>query len=169
MMKKGKPLILIVDDDTMMIDNLNDIVKGTGRYETICANNGYQALDVLDQQKSWSGLAKNKVDCILLDVKMPHMNGLEFLKKWRDSEYFFDFLPIVLLTAYETFDIWNHTMPNQGLICEYLKKPIQKAKLLHVLEKIVFNREGDFMREVTRERGKRKIVDRVLIHNEELQ
>lgn len=62
-----KGTILVVDDDAMQI-TISSILEDDG-YEVVCAGNGLQALDQLDQ-------VRPKV--IVLDITMPEMNGYEF-------------------------------------------------------------------------------------------
>ena len=62
--------ILIVDDQQGIRLLLNEIFKNEG-YETFLASNGIEAVQYVDN---------NVIDCALLDMKIPGMNGLEILK-----------------------------------------------------------------------------------------
>ena len=153
-----KPRILIVDDEIEIVECLTEIVQGSGSYTTLSAHDGIQALAILDQQKGWGGLAKNKVDGIILDVKMPILDGLGFLKRWRESEFFLDQIPIILLTAYENNDIWGKAaVSDTGAISAYLKKPIHSKTVLDILEKCVLNREHEYMRDRLQDKGKERL------------
>lgn len=79
--------ILIVDDETMLTDLLSDHLKDNG-YLPYVANSAREALDKLDIAP----------DLILLDIKMPGMNGLELCKNIREHMV----CPIVFLTALAT-------------------------------------------------------------------
>ncbi len=64
--------ILIVDDSALMRSVLSDIVKSDNEFTVSgIAKDGLEAFELL---------SKNKYDGILLDINMPHMNGLEFLE-----------------------------------------------------------------------------------------
>lgn len=153
-----KPLILIVDDDPDIVECLTEILQESGRYNTLSARDGIEALAILDQHKGWGGLAKNKINGILLDIKMPVLDGLGFLKRWRDSEFFLDEMPIVLLTAYENNDIWgNISVSDRGGVSAYLKKPVHSRHVLDVVEKCVVRREHDYMRDTLRDKGREKL------------
>tara|TARA_B100001113_G_C20791184_1_gene483958 strand:+ start:126 stop:623 length:498 start_codon:yes stop_codon:yes gene_type:complete len=157
---KKKPLILIVDDDPLMVETIVTIVEESKKYETITAVNGYEALEKLDQCKRWGGLAKNKIACIVLDIKMPHMNGLEFLDAWRKSELFFKKIPIVLLTAYEDKEIWTQAaLLDKGMVSEYFKKPIEDyTQFTDTLDRILFNHENEFMKDIIREKARKEVL-----------
>ncbi len=80
--------ILIVDDMAVFREPIAAALRAKG-YETACAENGRQAL----------GMVKSRApDLILLDVAMPVMNGLEYLKAVRD-DVSIPRPPIILLTA----------------------------------------------------------------------
>ena len=61
-----------------------------GKYEVATADSAADALD---------HLAKHKTDLVLMDINMPRMNGIEALKKIRESH---PELMVVMLTAYPT-------------------------------------------------------------------
>ena len=114
---KGKPVILVVDDQPQNIELLEAYLVPQG-YEIITAVNGEEALEKL------SG---NKIDLILLDVMMPGMNGYEVCKKIKsDSDN--TFLPIVMLTALD-----NRQAKIEGLETgadDFLNKPFSEIELV---------------------------------------
>jgi two-component system, response regulator, stage 0 sporulation protein F len=79
--------ILIVDDQVGIRLLLNEIFQREG-LTTYPASNGIEALQLFEQQQ---------IDCILLDVKMPGMDGIEVLKKIREQNVH---IPIFMMTAY---------------------------------------------------------------------
>ena len=81
--------ILIVDDDRKMAKTLVDILKVKG-YEAEAAHSGPDALDRLN---------KGRFDCLLTDIKMPQMNGVELYRAIKAMQ---PDLPVVLMTAYST-------------------------------------------------------------------
>lgn len=68
------PLILIADDHPIAREPLARLLKHEG-YETACASNGLEALDVMRERRP---------DLILLDMMMPKMGGLAFLHALRE-------------------------------------------------------------------------------------
>jgi len=84
-----KTKVLVVDDDRRMVRTICDILKVKG-YEAAEAFTGQEALD---QVKSWHP------DCVLMDVKMPGINGVETLKMIKEIS---PDLPVVMMSAYAT-------------------------------------------------------------------
>ena len=78
--------VLIVDDNKNMRVFLIDVVE-LHRHTTLEASDG---------EVAWDILKKNPVDLVITDIVMPHMNGLELLKKIRSSN---PALPVIVVTA----------------------------------------------------------------------
>ena len=107
--------ILVVDDDKHTRMLLRAILENAN-YTVSTAENGEEALDVLDREH---------IDLVVLDVMMPKMNGYEFTKIIRNGN---DALPILMVTA--------KALPadeKQGFLVgtdDYITKPIDGEKLL---------------------------------------
>jgi two-component system response regulator HydG len=86
---REKVKVLVVDDDCRMVRTICDILNING-FETVMANTGEEAVE-----KALSA----EPDCILMDIKMPGMDGLTALKMIRESGAD---LPIILMSAYAT-------------------------------------------------------------------
>jgi len=82
-----KPSILIVDDDDVMRESLSDVLRRSG-YEVFLEDTGRGALSLIK---------KNVIDLILLDMRLPDVDGLEILKKIKefDTE-----ILVIIMTAY---------------------------------------------------------------------
>ena len=81
------PVILIVDDDEQTLSILQEATEDLGvKVET--AINGEDGLKTLQS---------NKIDVVISDLKMPVMNGIDFMRKSRDSGYH---LPFIIVTGY---------------------------------------------------------------------
>jgi len=65
-------LVLVVDDIAPMAEQYAYDLKRVGGYETLTAGDGREALDVL---------AREPVDCVILDLEMPRMDGFEVLRE----------------------------------------------------------------------------------------
>ena len=85
---KAADTVMIVEDDTATQEVTSKALSAMG-IETIIANNGKEALDILNSQ--WP-------DLLLLDLMMPVMDGFEFLKHFRKFENA-DTLPVIVVTA----------------------------------------------------------------------
>lgn len=112
--------VLVVDDDLMMAKTICDILKIKG-YDAIKAHSGEEAVEKVKSDEP---------DCtfIIMDVKMPGMNGIEALKIIKEMA---PDLPVVLMSAYATeeqiFEAKEH-----GAYA-VLNKPIDIQELLTVL------------------------------------
>lgn len=78
--------ILVVEDDKHVRKLMNAVLKREG-YEVLTAENGIQALEVLEVQH---------IDLIILDIMMPGMDGYEFAEELRNAN---NMIPILMATA----------------------------------------------------------------------
>ncbi len=107
--------ILIVDDEQSMLITLGDILETLG-YEIITADNGYKAIEIVKN---------DTIDVVLMDFKMPGLNGVETLKeicKINPS------IKTIFITAY-----YDEKVLNEGLsegICGICHKPLNIPQLL---------------------------------------
>jgi two-component system response regulator (stage 0 sporulation protein F) len=87
-----KEKILIVDDQFGIRILLNEVFQKEG-YQTFQAANGIQALDILK---------KHDPDLVLLDMKIPGMDGIEILKRMKviDPD-----IRVIIMTAYGELDM----------------------------------------------------------------
>jgi len=81
--------ILLVEDDTSTVEVYSDELKEKG-YEVICINNGREALELLNSKKI-------NFNIIIIDLKLPKMDGEELIKKIRNNHIN---IPIIICTAY---------------------------------------------------------------------
>ena len=121
--------ILVVDDEDLLVKGIRFNLQNDG-YEVITGSNGLEAIEI----------AKNrKPDVIILDVMMPHMDGLTACAKIRE----FSDVPIIMLTA-KTEDIDKLMGFEQGAD-DYLTKPFNilelKARIRALLRRT--NRQQD--------------------------
>jgi CheY-like chemotaxis protein len=87
--EEKKKKVMIVEDDSFVMDIYETKLEKEG-YSVVGAFNGLEALKKLEKDAELP-------DLILLDIIMPYMDGLEFLKKIKGEEKFKD-IPIILLT-----------------------------------------------------------------------
>lgn len=114
------PKILIVEDDSDQRRLTAKIIQDAFECEIFEASDGLDALMALL-------LEKEDPDLILLDLILPCLNGVEFLKIIRGRPEF-DHIPIVICTSViETKEIRGVM---GGWVHSYLTKPINKARLL---------------------------------------
>jgi two-component system NtrC family sensor kinase len=82
--------ILAVDDSSTYLNEVSEVLRAEG-YEVVAARSGAAALEML---------AAQPVDCILLDLVMPELDGIETCRRIKDSPIFRD-IPLIMLTARE--------------------------------------------------------------------
>jgi CheY-like chemotaxis protein len=91
-----KRVILIDDDEISNFLSISLIRKIDPEIEIIPFRNGKEALDYLKSE----GAAKRKSNLILLDIRMPVMNGFEFLEEVRNSDLKIkDSMRVVMLSS----------------------------------------------------------------------
>jgi CheY-like chemotaxis protein len=110
-----KPLVLSVDDEYFFLDMITETL--CDEYEVVTANNGEEALAVLDKQRP---------ELIILDVQMPQLNGYETCSRIRTKEDYVD-VPILFVSAKDAFDDRIKGLEVGG--DDYLTKPINLAFL----------------------------------------
>jgi len=86
----GPKKILAVDDSATYLHELSDVLTGDG-YDVVAAHSGREALEML---------ATQAVDCILLDVLMPDMDGKQTCQRIKATPLWRD-IPLIMLTALE--------------------------------------------------------------------
>jgi len=114
--------ILLVDDDETTQLHIGRFLEKHG-YIVSIAENGKQALEKLD---------KKDFDCILMDIQMPVMEGLEATRKIRESSDKFGQLPIIALTAYAMRGDREKFL--ESGMDDYISKPVDQEELLEVLK-----------------------------------
>jgi two-component system NtrC family response regulator len=118
-------LVLIVDDDSAMRDALAEAVRDLG-FDPLPAASGHDALLALDQ---------GPADGVLLDLRMPGMDGLEVLRRIRAGP---QAPPVTILTAHATA---TNTIEAMRLgAFDHLTKPIGRADLALVLSHMMASR-----------------------------
>ncbi len=114
-----KITILVVEDDTHLMEGIRDILEING-YKVLTATNGVAGLDVLHDQPT-------PPDLIVSDIMMPHMDGYEFFEAVRAEEGWVT-IPFIFLTAKgERDDI--HRGKSMGAE-DYVVKPFDADDLL---------------------------------------
>ena len=137
----AKPLIMVVDDEVDVANTIANIIRDTKRYDVLTAYSAREALNFLAKNKIAFGLGGNSVRLIMLDIKMPEMDGLQFLEKVR-KDYGED-IGVSMLTAWEDNEKWDSA--TSGFVVNYIKKPFKSEELIATLEKFFEGREGEMV------------------------
>lgn len=128
-----KPNILIVDDDEVMCCTLSEVL-GKISYDVTSVQKGEDALYHLHEAV---------FDLILLDIKLPDMDGLDVLKKIReiDSDPF-----VIMMTAYA--DVQTAVAAMKAGAYDYINKPFEIDELRLTIKKALETKElkGELLR-----------------------
>jgi heterodisulfide reductase subunit A len=116
--------ILVVDDELVVRDSLKEWLENEG-FAVNMAASGSEALDQLTE---------SDYQLMLLDIKMPGMDGVEVLQKAKES---FPDLPVIMMTAYATVETAVEAMKVGAL--DYLVKPFDPEKLVPMVLRIYQN------------------------------
>ena len=111
--------ILVVDDNEEFCRNVTDILELKG-YEVMSAYDGFKGLEAVKE---------NGFNLVLMDVKMPVMDGVEAYKKIKEIAAD---TPVIMVTAFAVEDLIREAL-QQGAYGS-LKKPIDFDQLLELIE-----------------------------------
>ena len=112
--------VLVVDDELIVRDSIREWLMEEG-FDADMAGSGHEAL---------SRLGESSFQLMLLDIKMPGMDGVEVLKKAREIA---PEVNVVMMTAYATVETAIEAMKTGAL--EYLIKPFEIDVLIPMVEK----------------------------------
>lgn len=121
--------ILLVDDDPLDRELIINSLKESGIGNQIdIAKDGVEAIEYLSDKSK-----QKHIVLILLDIKMPRMNGIEVLKIIKEDEAT-DSIPVVILTSSkEDIDVYNsYKYKANGFVC----KPVDFDDFQDVVKKI---------------------------------
>jgi CheY-like chemotaxis protein len=110
--------VLVVDDDTSILDTVSAILSGEG-YDVVSAATGQEAL---------AAVARKQPLLILLDMRMPVMDGWAVARALHEQGIN---VPIVVMTAAESAKRWADEVGAEG----YLAKPFGLDELLATVER----------------------------------
>ncbi len=114
--------ILIVDDEEDFCNVMKDILEMRD-YEVITANDGSQALDLV---------RKDGFDLVIMDIRMPVMDGVETLRKMKEIT---PGTPVLMVTAHAVEDMIREAL-REGAFAA-LHKPLDIDRLLALIEEIL--------------------------------
>jgi two-component system phosphate regulon sensor histidine kinase PhoR len=118
--------VLIVDDEQNIRDGSERILSRIG-FEVLQASTGAEALDIL---------AKQTIEIVLLDLKMPGMDGMEVLARIQDFD---KPILVIVITGFATVETAIAAM-KQGAY-DFIAKPFEPEQL-----RIVVNRAAEKLR-----------------------
>jgi FixJ family two-component response regulator len=116
--RQNSRLIAIVDDDESLRSALQDLIESDG-LSALCFGSAEQFLN---------SEARQKAACLIADIRMPGMSGLELQAKLKAEGYR---IPIIFITAHG--DAEMRTLAMRDGAVEFLTKPFDDAVLLEIV------------------------------------
>jgi FixJ family two-component response regulator len=116
--RQNSRLIAIVDDDESLKSALQDLIESDG-LSALCFGSAEQFLN---------SEARHKAACLIADIRMPGMSGLELQAKLKAERCR---IPIIFITAHG--DAEMRTLAMRDGAVEFLTKPFDDAILLEIV------------------------------------
>ncbi|MGO9586412.1 MAG: response regulator transcription factor [Limisphaerales bacterium] len=117
-----KPLIAVVDDDESVCRAMERLVRSLG----MAAETYASSEDFLNQIES---LPSFHLDCVILDVQMPGLNGIEVQTRIRRIH---KDMPVIFITAHDDRGARERALAGGALA--FLRKPCNDALLIRTLD-----------------------------------
>ncbi len=121
-MTEGKPTILVVDDDASLRKALQRLIRSAG----------YASDTYASAQAFLEGEKAGSPRCLILDVQMPGLSGLDLQREMLDRDLF---MPVIFLTGHGTIPMSVRAMKSGAV--DFLTKPVDEARLFAAIETAV--------------------------------
>ncbi len=129
-MKRGRKKILICDDEPGVRDALRLILETD--YKLYYSRNGRDAVERVERFKP---------DFVMMDIKMPFLNGLEALKQIRRTN---PAVPVLVVSGYEASDVAAEAI--RAGANDYLTKPFHKDEVARKVRSMLGTQKGSTVR-----------------------
>ncbi len=113
----AKLRILVADDEEGIRESLRLIL-----------GEAYELVFTGDGQETLSKLTTERFDLVLLDIKMPKLDGLEVMKRLKQQQVF---VPVLVLTAYQSVELAKEAVKLGAL--DYLPKPFEREQIVQAV------------------------------------
>ncbi len=122
----NKATILIIDDEEGIRDSCSQVLNREG-YQVNIADNG---------KAGWEHFKKSPTDIVLLDLKLPGLDGMQVLKKIKETS---PDSPVIIITGFATIESAVNTMKRGAF--DYLSKPFSPQELRVIVKKALDSRK----------------------------
>src|SRR5213595_2096357 len=119
-----RPMILVVDDDAGVRESFRLILE-----------DHYDVLDVADGPQALDTLRSSQMDLVLLDIRLPDMDGIEVLERMQAID---DGVEVIRVTAVKTVRTAVAAMKLGAF--DYLTKPFEEDELLQLVRRALDTR-----------------------------
>lgn len=117
----ARPRILIADDEEGIRESLSLILSDS--YDLDFAHDGEETL---------AKAAKGTHDVVLLDIKMPKLDGIEVLRQLKERKFS---KPVLILTAYQSVELAREAVKLGAQ--NYLPKPFEREQILQAVRSVI--------------------------------
>lgn len=116
-------LILVADDEKDIVEIVREVLEDAG-FATMEAYDGQQALEAIAQKRP---------DALVLDIKMPVVDGIEVIRRLR-ADSGLSSIPVVVLTATQVIHESREQFRQLG-VSSWLSKPFEPQELVAAVKK----------------------------------
>ena len=120
--------ILVIDDDKYIRSTVRDLLSSTG----------HEVKTIASAEEALKYLQSEYADLILLDVKLPGMDGLAFLERIQQLKYN---IPVVVITGFANVDTSVQAMKLGAK--DYIRKPFNLDEISLIVDKIVEDQQRE--------------------------
>ncbi|MGM0444006.1 MAG: response regulator [Fibrobacterota bacterium] len=115
--------VLIIDDEPEILDLFEIFLYG--EFAVLTASNGFEALSLLE---------KEEVDCILVDIMMPVMDGIKFLSRFQKMAAHRN-VPVIAVTAFSA-TLQEKSLRTIGFV-DVIAKPVSRRVLISAVREVL--------------------------------
>ncbi len=121
-----KKCVLVVDDDRHIQISLRECLEDAGFEVSVSA-------DAIDAKKKLAGISQEtQIDLAIVDIKMPYLDGLTFIKTLKAIQYN---IPVIILSGFLDDDTMRRAK-NFG-VEEFIDKPFDNDDLINRIKKLL--------------------------------
>src|SRR5215510_3351654 len=117
-----KPKVLVIDDESAIRDSLKMILE----YEN------YQYIGAASGQDGIAAVERERPDIVLVDIKMPGMDGMEVLRKLRGVD---ETLPVIMISGHGTNQTVVEAIKSGAL--DFFEKPLSSERVIVTLQNVL--------------------------------
>jgi two-component system response regulator FixJ len=122
MLTEKRTTLHVVDDEELIRNSLEAVLR-FGKYEAATFSSGIEFLDALPDLNP---------DCVILDVRMPQISGLEVLKTLKQNR---PQIPVIVMSGFA--DVAMAVKAMQTGASDFIEKPFQPDDVLNTVERVL--------------------------------
>lgn len=120
-----QPLVYVIDDEDSIRDSLSALLNAVGhRTQSFATASGFL--------EAFSGSDTDQAGCLLVDIELPDMNGLDLLSELHRRK---ESIPVIIMTGHGGEDLEATATARDAIA--YFQKPFDTSKLLDVVSGVL--------------------------------